>query len=125
MPLSGVTGKPEASINGEGVLNEGTLERPKGDCGVMGHPPTSEVMERALECGGVTRRLAAETDAQCTAASYAPGPCKVKREPASGTVGSSHVNVILSSESSGRLNARRIASVNIVYPSGPGLTSKL
>lgn len=44
----------------------------------------------------------------------------------SGTAtGSSHVKVILSSLSSGRLKAFRIASVNCLYPSGPGLTSKL
>ena len=74
---------------------------------------------------GVLRRRAAETDAQCTAASYAPGPWRVSKEPASGTVGSSHVKVILSSESSGRLKARRMASVKSLYPSGPGFTSKL
>ena len=36
--------------------------------------------------------------------------------------GSSQVNVMLSSESSGRLKARRMDSVNWRYPSGPGLT---
>lgn len=40
-------------------------------------------------------------------------------------VGSSQVKVILSSLSSGRLKARLMASVNCLYPSGPGFTSKL
>jgi len=39
--------------------------------------------------------------------------------------GSSHVNVMLSSLSSGSLNAFRMDSVKWRYPSGPGRTSKL
>lgn len=38
--------------------------------------------------------------------------------------GSSQVKVIFNSLSSGKLNAPLIASVNSLYPSGPGLTSK-
>ena len=73
------------------------------------HEESAPEMER--ERGGEVIRRAADTDAQCTAASYAPGPCRVRREPTSGTVGSSQVKVMLSSESPGRLNARRIDSV--------------
>lgn len=44
----------------------------------------------------------------------------------SGTAtGSSHVKVMFSSLSSGRLKAFLMASVNCLYPSGPGRTSKL
>ena len=65
------------------------------------------------------------TEAQWTAASYAPAPWSVSSEPESaGAVGSSHVNVMFSSESPGSAKARRIASVKRRYPSGPGATSK-
>jgi len=50
---------------------------------VEGPPIISEGIDAVREVG-VERRLAADTDAQWTAASYAPGPCRVSREPASG-----------------------------------------
>lgn len=49
--------------------------------------------------GLLVLRRAADTDAQWTAASYAPGPDRVSRLP---ELGSSQVKVMLSSESSGR-----------------------
>jgi hypothetical protein len=71
------------------------------------------VVETVRETAGDVRRRAALTEAQCTAASYAPDPCSVSSDPLStAVVGSSQVKVMLSSESSGRLKARRMASVN-------------
>jgi hypothetical protein len=40
------------------------------------------VGSEAVMVGSSAIRRAAETDAQCTAASYAPAPCRVSRAPA-------------------------------------------
>ena len=45
------------------------------------HPPSAA--ETVRDTPGEVRRRAAETEAQCTAASYAPDPCSVSSDPLS------------------------------------------